>query len=89
MIISHCKGHDCIILLFDFEHFEDNHLRLLSTNVFCRNINFSRHKRVNIKVTDNIKKGKRFDCLRPKGEFVLSIDEIYGVPLIRVNFDDW
>ena len=34
IIISHCKGHDCIILLFDFEHFEDNHLRLLSSIFF-------------------------------------------------------
>ena len=47
------------------------------------------HKHVNIKVIDNIKNGKRFDYLRAKGELVLSIDEIYGVPLISVNFDDW
>lgn len=38
---------------------------------------------------DNIKNGKRFDYLRPKDELVLSINGIYGVPLISVNFDDW
>ena len=47
------------------------------------------HKRVNLKVIDNIKSGKQYDYLRPKDELVLSIDEIYGVPLISVNFDDW
>ena len=31
IIISHCKG-----LLFDFEHFEDNRLRLLSRIFFYR-----------------------------------------------------
>ena len=36
IIISHCKGHDSIILLFDFEHFEDNRLRLLSRIFFYR-----------------------------------------------------
>ena len=36
IIISHCKGHGCIILLFDFEHFEANRLPLLSRNFFCR-----------------------------------------------------
>lgn len=91
----HCKGHDTIILLFDFKHFEDTYLRLLSIIVDSGEFFFEKmgccfsRKHVNIKVIDNIKNGKRFDYLRPKGELVLSINEIYGVPLISVNFDDW
>ena len=50
---------------------------------------FSCRKRQNIKVIDCIKKGKRFDYLRPKGELVLWICENYGVPQINVNFYDW
>ena len=30
MIISHCKGHDTIILLFDFKHFDAVQRHLLS-----------------------------------------------------------
>lgn len=30
IIINHCRGHSCIILLFDFKYFENNHRRLLS-----------------------------------------------------------
>ena len=29
-------GHDCIILIFDFEGFYDNHRRLLSKNYYFR-----------------------------------------------------
>ena len=46
-------------------------------------------KRVKIKATDNVSKGKRYDYLRAKGKLILSIDETYGVPLINVNFNDW
>ena len=35
VIISHCKGHDSIILLFYFKHFEMNHRRLFSKNCFA------------------------------------------------------
>ena len=34
--IGHCRGHDCIILLFVFEGFYDNHRRLLSKNYYFR-----------------------------------------------------
>ena len=47
---------------------------------------FSCSNRENTKVIDCIKKGKRFDYLRPKGELVLWICENYGVPQINVNF---
>ena len=36
IIISHCRGHDCIILIFCFEGFYDNHRRLLSKNYYFR-----------------------------------------------------
>ena len=36
IIISHCKGHDCIILFFVFNDFYENHRRLLSKNFYCR-----------------------------------------------------
>ena len=36
IIISHCRGHDTIILLFDLKYFQDNHRRLLSKDFFCR-----------------------------------------------------
>ena len=32
IIISHCKGHDCIILFFVFNDFCENHRRLVSKN---------------------------------------------------------
>lgn len=87
IIISHCKRQDCIILVFDFDHFEYNHLRLLGIRIFCRwtyfvdkmGSHFSCRKQVNTKVIDNIQKGKQFDYLRLKGERVLSICEIYGM----------
>ena len=90
-----CKERDCIILLFDVKHFEDTYLRLLSIIVDSGEFFFEKmgccfsRKHVNIKVIDNIKNEKRFDYLRPKDELVLSINGIYGVPLISVNFDDW
>ena len=34
--ISYCRGHDTIILIFDFEHFQHTHRRLLSKNYFYR-----------------------------------------------------
>ena len=36
ILILHCKGHDTIILLFDFDHFHTNHRRLLNRNFLCR-----------------------------------------------------
>ena len=32
IIISHCKGYDCIILFFVFNDFCENHRRLVSKN---------------------------------------------------------
>ena len=34
IITAHCKGHDTIILLFDFNHFDAVHRRLLSKKNF-------------------------------------------------------
>ena len=34
--ICHCRGHDCIILIFIFEGFYENHRRLLSKNYYFR-----------------------------------------------------
>ena len=36
IIIGKCKGHDCIILFFNFDGFCDNHTRLFSKNFYCR-----------------------------------------------------
>ena len=36
IIISHCKGHNCIILFFDFDEFYENHRWLFHKNFFCR-----------------------------------------------------
>ena len=36
IIIGHCKGHDCIILFFNFDSFYDNHTRLLPKIFYCR-----------------------------------------------------
>ena len=85
-------------MLLDFKHFEETHSHLFSRNVFVDSREyiyfldkigfcFSRQN-VNLKVIDNNKNEKQFDYLRPKGELVLLIDEIYGVPLITVNFDN-
>ena len=34
--IGHCRGHDCIKLVFIFDGFYDNHRRLLSENFYFR-----------------------------------------------------
>ena len=35
LIISHCKGHDCIILFSVFNDFYENHRKLLSKKFYC------------------------------------------------------
>ena len=37
---------------------------------------------------DNIQKGKRFDYLRPRGEIILTMDRVYNVPMLNINFED-
>ena len=32
--LCHCRGHDCIMLVFCFEGFYDTHVRLLSKNYY-------------------------------------------------------
>ena len=34
--LCHCHGHDCIMLVFYFDGFYDNHTRLLSENNYSR-----------------------------------------------------
>ena len=36
MYLVHCRGHDCILPIFYFKHFYDNHIQLLSKNYFFR-----------------------------------------------------
>ena len=75
-IVSDYEGQDCIILFFKFKHFQEAHLRLLSRIIFFvdRKKIFFSSERVRIKVIDNIKKGKRYNYLRPKGKLILSVD---------------
>ena len=42
-----------------------------------------------IKIIDNIQKGKRFDYLRPRREIILTMDRVYNVPMLNINFEDW
>lgn len=50
---------------------------------------YFRTKYSKIKISDSIKKGKRCDYLRPRGETILKIDEVYNVLMSNINFDDW
>ena len=34
--IGHCRGHNCVILIFIFEEFYEDHRRLLSENYYFR-----------------------------------------------------
>lgn len=34
--LVHCKGHDCIMLVFDSDGFYENHRQLLSENFYFR-----------------------------------------------------
>ena len=95
VIASHCRGHNCIILLFDFKYFEDTHRRLSSRNFFYVNNKYvltmgTRYsKKPKIKIVVNIKKGFQYNYLRPNVETVLTIDKIYSFPLFNNYIDGW
>ena len=40
-----------------------------------------------IEITDGTPEGETFNYLRPKGATTYSIDCIYHIPLIEINFD--
>ena len=42
-----------------------------------------------IRIIDNIQKGKRFDCLRPRSEIILTMHRVYNVPMLNINFGEW
>ena len=45
-------------------------------------------KRVDIKIIDNIKKGKKHNYFTPRGETVLTTEEVYNVLMVNINFDN-
>lgn len=47
--------------------------------------NFKRND-VKTRLVDNIKKGK-YDYLRPEGEIVLTMDTVFNVSMLDINFD--
>ena len=46
-------------------------------------------KHAKIRIIDNIEKGKRYGYLRPKCDIILTMDKVYNVPMININFVDW
>lgn len=62
---GHCKGHDCIILFYDFDGFHENHRRLLLKNYYFRQKAMgcccSKKQKLNVKIIDVIDKGPDFD----------------------------
>ena len=83
-----------MILLFDFKNFERNHRHLLSTNFFVDTkidemdscFFYFKCDDVKIRLVDNIKKGK-YDYLRPEGEIVLTMNTVFNVFMLDINFD--
>ena len=43
----------------------------------------------NVEIIDSTPWGKRFDYLRPNGTITYTIDRMYDVPEIEINFDGW
>ena len=43
----------------------------------------------NIKLIDQTPPGERFDFLRPEGTTTYTIDRMYDVPKIKINFNRW
>ena len=35
------------------------------------------------------RKGKQFDHLRPEGVITYTVDRMYDVPEVKINFDGW
>ena len=90
--IGHCRGHDCIILIFDFDGFYENHRRLLSKNYYFRWKNgLSLFKEWWIKNQDLWfhTSSDDFEQLRPHGAITLSIDRKYNIPIVDIRFDGW
>ena len=87
--IGHCRGHDCIMLTFDFEGFYENHRRLLSKTTLdekmgCFCLTSDKPK---IKIFDSAAQGDDFECLRPHGTITLSIGKKYNIPTGDIRFD--
>ena len=65
--LVHCRGHDCILLLFYFDGFYDNHRRLLSKKIISNKKKmgclFSRNE-LKIEIFDLTPPGDDFDHLR-------------------------
>ena len=61
IIIGHCRGHDCIILIFCFEGFYDNHRRLSK--------NYFRYKKKMGCSESNEPKVRIYDCTPPGDDF--------------------
>ena len=49
----------------------------------------SRNKKPKIEIIDKIPDGQDFDYLRPEGRTIYSIDKIYDVPKVEIDFDGW
>ena len=45
--------------------------------------------RPSIQIIDDMPKGKQFDYLRSKGKITYTVNRMYDVPEIEINFNDW
>ena len=46
-------------------------------------------KKTKIEINDKISDGKDFDYLRPEVGIIYSINKIYHVPKVEINFGSW
>lgn len=50
---------------------------------------FSFLNKPNVEIIDETPKGKQFDHLRPEGVITYTVDRMYDVPEVKINFDGW
>ena len=88
--LGHCRVHNCIILVFNFDSFYENHWQLLSENLMKRTgFLLSKNDEPEIKIFDCTPLGDHFGYLRLQGTITLSTDRKYNIPQIDIRFDGW
>ena len=50
---------------------------------------FSFLNKPTVEIIDEAPKGKQFDHLRPEGVITYTVDRMYDVPEVKINFDGW
>ena len=89
--LGHCRGHDCIKLVFYLDGFYDCHRHLSSKRIYFRKKIgcFFSNSEPKTKLFDLAPPGDDFEYLRPQGTITFSIDRKYNVILVDIRFDGW